>query len=71
MSTFEVDVGIARLALEQYKQRYSQSDLVEMSDEEFQNWKAECVKRWNVVVDAERAYFRAQRQTKNPRASEG
>lgn len=51
----------AEQRLENLKNAYTQQELRDMSDADFEDWKANMQFCWRQVVDAERALFAAER----------
>lgn len=57
-----LNMEAAAAALREYKNLFNNSQLVEMSEQEFQNWKDNVFELWEATVNAERAYYRAKRE---------
>lgn len=49
----------AEAAIEQWRGAYNNTQLRTMSDGEFEVWKSETKRLWEIAVNAERAYYRA------------
>lgn len=55
----------AETSLDHFKSRYTHDDLLSMSAENYQGWKAEMMRRWEAVIDAQLAYYRAKDEVRS------